>query len=94
METQTAEIASRRNFLKKVAYTAPAIIALGTLTAPMSANASVIQMGQVTSQQNITYNFSRDTVSGDVTLNPLSTTSAQPITFSQAVWNSILSFFR
>ena len=30
----------RREFLKKIAYKAPAVIALGTLVAPASANAS------------------------------------------------------
>jgi len=30
----------RREFLKKIAYKAPAVIALGTLMAPASANAS------------------------------------------------------
>ncbi len=30
----------RREFLKKIAYKAPAVIALGTLIAPASANAS------------------------------------------------------
>jgi len=33
---------SRRSFLKKVAYTAPVVIALGSLTAPVSAHASVV----------------------------------------------------
>lgn len=32
----------RREFLKKIAYKAPAVIALGTLVAPASANASNI----------------------------------------------------
>jgi len=35
-------VAARRSFLKKVAYAAPAVVALGALTAPMSAQASVI----------------------------------------------------
>ena len=35
----------RREFLKKVAYKAPAVIALGTLMAPASANASEISTG-------------------------------------------------
>lgn len=33
---------SRRSFLKKAAYTAPAVVALGALTAPMSAHASLV----------------------------------------------------
>ena len=36
------DISSRRGFLKNVAYTAPAVIALGALTLPASAQASVI----------------------------------------------------
>ena len=32
----------RREFLKKIAYKAPAVIALGTLIAPASANASKV----------------------------------------------------
>lgn len=32
----------RREFLKKIAYKAPVVIALGTLVAPASANASTI----------------------------------------------------
>lgn len=35
-------VGSRRNFLKKVAYVAPMIFALGAMTAPMSAHASII----------------------------------------------------
>lgn len=43
------DISSRRGFLKKVAYTAPAVIALGALTLPASAQASVIfNQGQFT----------------------------------------------
>jgi hypothetical protein len=37
-----SQVESRRNFLKKTAYAAPVIIALGAMTAPMSAHASVI----------------------------------------------------
>lgn len=40
--------ASRRGFLKKVAYTAPAIVAIGTLTLPASASASYILAKTVT----------------------------------------------
>lgn len=40
VEIQTVE--ARRSFLKKVAYAAPAIVALGALTAPMSVQASVV----------------------------------------------------
>ena len=35
-------VESRRNFLKKAAYVAPIVIALGAMTAPISAHASVI----------------------------------------------------
>ena len=35
-------VAGRRKFLKKAAYVAPAVFALGSLTAPMTANASLI----------------------------------------------------
>ena len=35
---------SRRIFLKKAAYTAPAVMALGSLTAPISAHASIVHM--------------------------------------------------
>lgn len=38
---------SRRNFLKKAAYAAPAIMVLGTLTVPTSAHASYIYRAQV-----------------------------------------------
>lgn len=37
-----SQAVSRRNFLKKAAYAAPVIIALGAMTAPISAHASVI----------------------------------------------------
>ena len=33
-------VEARRNFLKKAAYAAPAVMVLGTLVAPMSAHAS------------------------------------------------------
>ena len=42
MKKITDTAISRRGFLKKVAYTAPTIIALGTLTAPITAQASSI----------------------------------------------------
>lgn len=32
MQTQEKQVNERRNFLKKAAYVAPAIVALGTLT--------------------------------------------------------------
>lgn len=38
------EIEARRSFLKKVAYAAPAVVALGTLTAPQSAHASILNL--------------------------------------------------
>jgi len=38
MDNSTQETASRRKFLKKVAYTAPTIIALGTLSSPANAH--------------------------------------------------------
>ena len=31
---------SRRNFIKKAAYVAPAVVAIGTLTTPTTSNAS------------------------------------------------------
>jgi hypothetical protein len=39
-------VESRRKFLKKAAYVAPAVLALGTLTAPSSAHASVISVSK------------------------------------------------
>lgn len=42
MDTQHNE--SRRGFLKKAAYAAPAVIALGSLSAPVSAQASVLHL--------------------------------------------------
>ena len=39
---KNTEVSSRRAFLKKAAYAAPAVIALGTLTNPTSAHASHI----------------------------------------------------
>lgn len=42
LETKSASVQSRRNFLKKAAYAAPAVIALGALTAPVSAHASIV----------------------------------------------------
>ena len=38
---------SRRNFLKKAAYAAPVVLALGAMTAPISAHASVIFTRQI-----------------------------------------------
>ena len=38
---RTEEVLSRRSFLRKAAYTAPAVVTLGALTAPVSARASV-----------------------------------------------------
>jgi hypothetical protein len=35
-------VEARRSFLKKAAYTAPAVMALGALSAPMSAHASTL----------------------------------------------------
>jgi hypothetical protein len=42
MKVDIMEKNERREFLKKIAYKAPAVIALGTLLAPASANASTI----------------------------------------------------
>lgn len=47
MESTQNSIESRRRFLKKAAYVAPAIIVLGSLAAPQSANASYIHVAQV-----------------------------------------------
>lgn len=38
---------SRRLFLKKAAYTAPAVIALGSLAAPQSAHASYVHIASL-----------------------------------------------
>lgn len=38
--TEVSSVEARRSFLKKVAYTAPAVIALGSLTLPVTAQAS------------------------------------------------------
>jgi hypothetical protein len=40
-------VESRRKFLKKAAYVAPVVVALGGLTAPMSAHASYIHTKSV-----------------------------------------------
>lgn len=42
MEQKTLNSSNRRSFLKKAAYIAPVVIALGAMTAPISAHASVI----------------------------------------------------
>ena len=41
-KTSQTSVEARRSFLKKAAYVAPVVIALGTLSAPVSAHASVI----------------------------------------------------
>ena len=38
---------SRRNFLKKAAYAAPAVIALGTLASPQTVHASYVYVGKL-----------------------------------------------
>jgi hypothetical protein len=38
--------ASRRGFLKKAVYAAPAVIALGSLTVPVSAHASIVSVNK------------------------------------------------
>lgn len=43
MKTETL---NRRNFLKKAAYVAPAVVALGSLSAPQSAHASLIPVSR------------------------------------------------
>lgn len=43
-------VEARRNFLKKAAYIAPAVMVLGTLVAPMSAHAS--NLGKTSKQNN------------------------------------------
>lgn len=45
---------SRRNFLKKAVYAAPAVIALGTLAAPQSAHASYVYMGKLQNTKGTT----------------------------------------
>lgn len=40
-DTKNQSVEARRSFLKKVAYAAPAVVALGALTVPVSAQASV-----------------------------------------------------
>jgi hypothetical protein len=39
-------VEARRSFLKKAAYTAPAVMALGALSAPMSAHESIVRINQ------------------------------------------------
>lgn len=62
--TELSMVEARRSFLKKVAYTAPAVIALGALTLPSSAQASV---------------FTHNTQSVPAT-NPATSTSTETIT--------------
>ena len=51
----TMENNKRREFLKKVVYKAPAIIALGSLVAPISANASSLHtQAEINKKQNAT----------------------------------------
>jgi len=59
VEIQNVE--ARRSFLKKVAYVAPAVVALGALSAPMSAQASTfhnhtqsVPAGTLVSEETIT----------------------------------------
>lgn len=41
-KTSQTSVEARRSFLKKAAYVAPAVVALGALSAPVSAHASVV----------------------------------------------------
>lgn len=50
--TSQTSVEARRSFLKKAAYVAPAVVALGALSAPVSAHASVVF--------NQTYVFNED----------------------------------
>lgn len=48
-KTSQTNVESRRSFLKKAAYAAPAIVVLGGLTLPQQAQASLIYQGTVKS---------------------------------------------
>ncbi len=50
--TKTQDVETRRSFLKKVAYIAPVVVALGGLTAPMVAHASYIHTRSVQNHIN------------------------------------------
>lgn len=47
MNTSEVSNNSRRSFLKKAAYAAPVVMALGALTAPVSAHASYVHISQL-----------------------------------------------
>lgn len=67
VEIKRASVESRRNFLKKAAYAAPAVIALGTLTAPVSAQASLIHKQSPGIVQGSVWSGDYDTSSGKYT---------------------------
>lgn len=60
-------VESRRNFLKKAVYAAPAVVALGALTAPMSAQASLIHKQSPGIIPGSTWSGNYDTTTGQYT---------------------------
>lgn len=60
-------VESRRSFLKKAVYAAPAVVALGTLTAPMSAQASVIHKQSEGVIRGSTWSGDYETTTGQYT---------------------------
>ena len=74
MDNTTNVVNSRRNFLKKAAYSAPAIIAMGALTAPVTAQAStfVNNTQSVPATSPVTYTSQETIVTQDGTNNVIS----------------------
>jgi hypothetical protein len=101
IDTKSTSVESRRNFLKKAAYAAPAVMVLGTLTAPMSAHASIVHHQQtiynkagtsaaVTENYDNVGNF---TVDGTFTPNGKTTTVYGRQQIAEAPKNWLQNFF-
>lgn len=60
-------VESRRSFLKKAVYAAPVVVALGALTAPVSAQASVIHKQSQGVIQGSVWSGDYDTANGQYT---------------------------
>lgn len=96
-----SSVESRRSFLKKVAYAAPAVVALGALTAPMSAHASVVFnqktiYNNVGKSANVTEhydNVANYTVDGTFTPNGGTTSVYDRQKIAEAPKNWLQNFF-
>jgi hypothetical protein len=101
VETKSTSAEARRSFLKKAAYAAPAVMVLGSLTAPMSAQASIIHHQQTIfnkagTSAEVTENYDNVgdfTVDGTFTPNGSGTTAYGRQQIASAPKNWLQNFF-